>query len=120
MKCEFCQLSSFFSISIWCLSAKCWILLKLLRNNPGFYQDFEVKESDVEGPEPFPVVITDEPTHKVWFHADDVFEEPECVINLHLFRFFRVLKNFFLNFTKLFDLKKNLLRELRILITTWK
>ena len=46
-----------------------------------------MKESDVEGPEPFPVVITDEPTHKVWFHADDVFEEPECVINLHLFRF---------------------------------
>ena len=46
-----------------------------------------MKDVDIEGPEPFPVVITDEPTHKVWFHADQVFEDPECTINLHLFRF---------------------------------
>ena len=52
-----------------------------------FHKDFEMKDVDIEGPEPFPVVITDEPTHKVWFHADQVFEDPECTINLHLFRF---------------------------------
>lgn len=58
---------------------------KLPEPNKYIPEDFEVKESDVEGPETFPVVITDEPTHKVWFHVDDVFEEPECVVNLHLF-----------------------------------
>ena len=88
MKCAMHILSTFILQSEETLqNSYCYTKTYLIRDNPSFSQDFEVKESDVEGPETFPVVITDEPTHKVWFHADDVFEEPECVINLHLFRF---------------------------------
>lgn len=43
-------------------------------------EDFEIKEIDVEGPTVAPVVISDDSRYKLWFHKDDVFEQPECIL----------------------------------------
>ena len=56
------------------------------------FQDFELKEVEIEGPPYAPVAISIERRHKTWFHKDDVFEQPECFIYFHILRCVSIIK----------------------------